>query len=165
MQNAYNRPNKSSAGYKAQSIRKMPPLPPLTIITTPPKKKSALMKFLAIFRRKRPTFPPLPRLFLAEILTWLGVVLIVVPILPVLVSYALVDAGAKDPLVMVEISPWIAGAAILCYFPRLAWVFTRSVYFTIVGSVLLLLPGVLLLLLSLFLELCYAVIFKLPGKM
>jgi hypothetical protein len=165
MENAYNRPNKSPAGYKTQNIRKMPPLPPLMIVTRPPKKKTPLGKLLAIFSRGNVSYPLQPRLFLAEFLTWLGVVLIVVPALPVVMSYVLVNSGAPDPLLFVKISPWIAGAAIVCYFPRLAWVFTRSVYFTIVGTVLLIFPGVLLLLLSIFLELCYAVIFKVPVKM
>jgi hypothetical protein len=124
-----------------------------------------LRKFLAIFRRGKVTNPPLPQLFLVEFLAWLGVVLILIPLLSVLLSYVLVNAGAKDPLLFVEMSPWIIGAAILGYFPRLAWVYTRSVYFTIVGSVILLVPGVVLLMVSLFLELCYAVIFKVPMKM
>jgi hypothetical protein len=165
MQNAYNRPNKSPAGYKAQNIVKMPPLPPLTIVREPPKKKTPLGKFLARFARGKVSYPLRPRLFLVEILAWLGVVLVVVPALPVVMSYILVNSGAQDPLLFVKISPWIAGAAIVCYFPRLAWVFTRSVYFTIVGTVILIIPGVPLMLLSLFLELCYAVIFKVPVKM
>lgn len=124
-----------------------------------------IKKFLALFRRGKVTNPPLPQLFLVEFLAWLVAVLIVIPLLSVLLSYVLANTGAKDPLLFVEISPWIIGAAILGYFPRLAWVYTRSVYFTIVGTVLLFFPGVILLLVSLFLEFCYAAIFKMPVKM
>jgi len=131
--------------------------------TAPSAKQSFFSGFSGLFDKEKTNFPSLPRLFLVELYSWLAAVLVVVPFAGVVLTYAPFYHGVQSSMGMVSISRWITGAFIFGYIPRLAWILTRNMYYTMVGSIILLFPGVLLLIASQFLAIVYALLFRLPA--